>query len=465
MYHQINNEDILAIQNLVGNDNVFVGESINEEYTHDEMTEYGKYTPEIVVKAKNTNHVSVVMKYCYDNNIAVTPRGAGTGLCGGCVALHGGIVLSLEDMNQILEIDEKTMTVVLEPGVRLMTLIAECAKKNLLYAPDPGEKSASVGGNVMTNAGGMRAVKYGVTRDYVRGMEVVLPNGEIMQLGGKIAKNSSGYSLKDLLVGSEGTLAIVTKLYMKLLAKPRKMISLLIPFNDLKSCLDTVPAILALPNQPTTLEFCEKEVIDDATEFLGKQFPSNKYAAYLIASYSGNNKVQIAEMYDDTCKLALARGAIDVYISDTDDRQSSIWDARGAFLEAIKNSTTTMDECDVVVNINQVYDFLSYVRTLSEQYNVRIRSFGHAGDGNLHIYVCKDNISDEAWPTIVTSCMDAMYRKASELKGFTSGEHGIGHAKKKYLAERVGPTQIALMKGIKDTFDPKHILNPGKVIE
>ncbi len=221
---------------------------------------------------------------------------------------------------------------------------------------------------------------------------------------------------------------------------------------------------MALPNQPTTLEFCEKEVILDASKYLNKQFPSKDYAAYLIVSYSGNTKEDIEKMYQDTANLCLDKDAIDVYISDTDERQESIWNARGAFLEAIKSSTTTMDECDVVVDIDKIYPFLSYVKDLADQYQVRIRNFGHAGDGNLHCYVCKDDIADDAWPQIVNTCMQKMYDKAKELNGLTSGEHGIGHAKKRYLSEALGETQIELMKRIKSAFDPRNILNPGKII-
>ncbi|MBR0384941.1 MAG: FAD-binding oxidoreductase [Erysipelotrichaceae bacterium] len=464
-FKKIDSHDIEFFQKTFGKDNVFTAELINEKYYHDEMTEYGRYVPDAVCLAENAEQISQLMKYCYDNNIAVTPRGAGTGLCGGSVCIHGGVMLSVEKMNRIEEIDADTMTAVVQPGVLLMELAAVAGQNNLLYAPDPGEKSASLGGNVMTNAGGMRAVRYGVTRDYVKGMDVVLPDGRQITLGGKIAKNSSGYSLKDLFIGSEGTLGIVTRLYLKLLAKPQKMISLLIPFNDLKQCLEIVPRILALPNRPTTLEFCEQEVIEDASEYLGSQFPSKDYAAYLIVSYSGANKAEIETMYDDTCKLVLDNGAVDVLISDTDERQESIWNARGAFLEAINNSTTSMDECDVVVPIDRIYEYLQYVRELSDKYQVRIRSFGHAGDGNLHVYVCKDDIADEPWKKLVSEVMEELYSKADELKGLTSGEHGIGHAKKPFLNRSLGPVQIELMRGIKRVFDPKGILNPGKVVD
>ena len=464
MFRKLENRDIEALSAITGQDYVSVRDEIHPDYTHDEMTHYGCFDPELVIQPGCTEEVSQILAYANQEHLPVTTRGAGTGLCGGCVPIHGGIVMSMMRMNKILEIDEQTMNAVLQPGVLLMEIIEEAANHNLLYAPDPGEKSASVGGNVMTNAGGMRAVKYGVTRDYVRGLEVVLADGSVLTLGGKTSKNSSGYSLKDLIVGSEGTLAVVTKITMKLLPKPRAMTSLLIPFTTLKDALTLVPKIMRLPAVATTIEFMEKEVIQDAQDYLGKDFPNKEFNAYLIVSYSANTPEEMQAMIHDCAELALQEGAEDVFISDTEERQSSIWDARGAFLEAIKNSTTQMDECDVVVDIDKVADFCQFARDLSIQENIRIRSFGHAGDGNLHIYVLKDALPEEEWQKKVVRCMDALYAKAAAMKGQVSGEHGIGHAKRDYLKQSLDPEQIELMKRIKAAFDPNGILNPGKVI-
>lgn len=464
MFRKLENRDIEALSAITGQDYVSVRDEIHPDYTHDEMTHYGCFDPELVIQPGCTEEVSQILAYANQEHLPATTRGAGTGLCGGCVPIHGGIVMSMMRMNKILEIDEQTMNAVLQPGVLLMEIIEEAANHNLLYAPDPGEKSASVGGNVMTNAGGMRAVKYGVTRDYVRGLEVVLADGSVLTLGGKTSKNSSGYSLKDLIVGSEGTLAVVTKITMKLLPKPRAMTSLLIPFTTLKDALTLVPKIMRLPAVATTIEFMEKEVIQDAQDYLGKDFPNKEFNAYLIVSYSANTPEEMQAMIHDCAELALQEGAEDVFISDTEERQSSIWDARGAFLEAIKNSTTQMDECDVVVDIDKVADFCQFARDLSIQEDIRIRSFGHAGDGNLHIYVLKDALPEEEWQRKVARCMDALYAKAAAMKGQVSGEHGIGHAKRDYLKQSLDPVQIELMKRIKAAFDPNGILNPGKVI-
>lgn len=464
MFKKIEQKDIQAFEKIVGSSYIQIHDQIHSDYTHDEMTIYGCYAPEVVLQPGCTQEVSEILAYCNEHSLPVTARGAGTGLCGGCVPIYGGVVLSLMRMNKILEIDEQTMTCTLEPGVLLMEIIEATAAKNLLYAPDPGEKSASVGGNVMTNAGGMRAVKYGVTRDYVKGLEVVLADGSIVTFGGKTSKNSSGFSLKDIIIGSEGTLAVVTKIIMKLLPKPKMMVSELIPFHNLNSALQLVPKIMQLSEVATTIEFMEKEVIEDAQEYLGKEFPNCDYPAYLIVSYSANSTQSMNTMIEDCAQLALKEGAIDVFISNTEERQSSIWDARGAFLEAIKNSTTEMDECDVVVNIDNVAEFCQFAHELSNQENIRIRSFGHAGDGNLHIYVLKDDLSDEEWKVKVKRCMDRLYEKAALMQGQVSGEHGIGHAKKAYLSQSLSKEEIEIMKQIKHVFDPNGILNPGKVI-
>ncbi len=463
-FKTITSQDIEKLIQFTSHDRVLVAERIHEDFTHDEMTEYGTFSPDVVVEALSADEISSIMKYANENNIAVTPRGAGTGLCGACVPIYGGIVLSTAKMNHVLEINKSTMTVITEPGVLLMELAKTCLNEGLLYPPDPGEKSATVGGNVMTNAGGMRAVKYGVTRDYVRGMEAVLPNGEIVTFGGRLSKNSSGYSLKDLLIGSEGTLAVVTKLYLKVIPAPKRMTSLLIPFDNIENCLAAVPLVMGSPEIPTTLEFMEREVILDAQEYLGKKFPDNESDAYLMVSFNGNSKKEIAQHYEYVAQVCLQNGAKDVFISDTEERQESIWSTRGAFLEAIKSSTPSMDECDVVVRIDKVCEFLGYIKSLSKEYGIRIRSFGHAGDGNLHVYLCQDDLDQDRWAYLRELLMKLMYEKAAELNGMVSGEHGIGHAKKEFLLESLGPEQIALMQGIKKVFDPKGILNPGKVI-
>lgn len=461
-FAKVTGEDLAFFESILPG-RVFSGGNVSSDYEHDEMTIYGLYAPEAVLLAQNTDEISAVLRYCCQKGIAVTPRGAGTGLCGGCVAVRGGIVLSTERMKRVLEVDEKNMTATVEPGVLLMEFPKALEGTGLFYPPDPGEKTATMGGNAMTNAGGMRAVRYGVTRDYVLGMEVVLSSGEILTLGGKNVKTSSGYSLIDLLVGSEGTLGILTKLTVKLIPEPKANISLLIPFDDLDTCIGAVPAVLGCGCEPTAVEFMEREVIACAETYLGKQFPDASADAYLLVRLDGASVEALRPAMDRLTDLALSIGARDVLLADTDERKESIWNARGAFLEAIKNSTTVMDECDVVVPRERIADFVRQSGQIGREAGVRICSFGHAGDGNLHIYVCKDAMEDQAWAKALEQVMDRLYAAARNLGGEVSGEHGIGHAKREFLRESLGETQMALMRGIKSVFDPAGILNPGKV--
>ena len=462
-FAKVTGEDLAFFESILPG-RVFSGGNVSSDYEHDEMTIYGLYAPEAVLLAQNTDEISAVLRYCCQKGIAVTPRGAGTGLCGGCVAVRGGIVLSTERMKRVLEVDEKNMTATVEPGVLLMEFPKALEGTGLFYPPDPGEKTATMGGNAMTNAGGMRAVRYGVTRDYVLGMEVVLSSGEILTLGGKNVKTSSGYSLIDLLVGSEGTLGILTKLTVKLIPEPKANISLLIPFDDLDTCIGAVPAVLGCGCEPTAVEFMEREVIACAETYLGKQFPDASADAYLLVRLDGASVEALRPAMDRLTDLALSIGARDVLLADTDERKESIWNARGAFLEAIKNSTTVMDECDVVVPRERIADFVRQSGQIGREAGVRICSFGHAGDGNLHIYVCKDAMEDQAWAKALEQVMDRLYAAARNLGGEVSGEHGIGHAKREFLRESLGETQMALMRGIKSVFDPAGILNPGKVV-
>ena len=461
-YRKVEEADLAFFRSLLPG-RVFAGEEISTDYDHDEMTEYGHYMPEAVLQVLSAEEVSAVLRYCNEHLIPVTPRGAGTGLCGGCVALYGGIVLSTEKMNHVLEVDRENMTATLEPGVLLLEFPKSLEGTGLFYPPDPGEKTATMGGNAMTNAGGMRAVRYGVTRDYVLGMQVVLADGEIMELGGKNVKTSSGYSLLDLMIGSEGTLAVLTRLTVKLIPEPPVNLSVLLPFDEVHRCIRAVPAILSCGCEPTAVEFMERDVIGCAETYLGKAFPDVSAPAYLLVRLDGSSRESLQPGLDRLTDLAMEMGARDVLLADTEERKEAIWSARGAFLEAIKGSTSTMDECDVVVPRSRIPDFLSRMVACSGEHGIRILSFGHAGDGNLHIYVCRDALDDAQWQEKVGAVMQELYAFAEDLEGNVSGEHGIGHAKKAFLRRSLGDTQIRLMQGIKQVFDPNLILNPGKV--
>jgi glycolate oxidase len=463
-YRKLTDADIVKIKKIVPAERVFYGTEISADYSHDEM---GGITcmPEALIKVQTTEEISAIMVYANQHTIPVVVRGSGTGLVGAAVAVCGGIMLDTTLMNHILELDPDNLTVTVEPGVLLMELSKFVEDHDLFYPPDPGEKSATIGGNISTNAGGMRAVKYGVTRDYVRGLTIVMPNGEVMELGGKVVKNSSGYSLKDLIIGSEGTLCIITKAILKLLPLPPKKLSALVPFNEMTTALKTVPKIIKSKATPTAVEFMERPTILFAEEYLGKRFPDTSAPAYLLLTFDGMSQEIIENQFKLVADLCLAEGAKDVFIVDTEERQQSVWSARNCFLEAIKASTTEMDECDVVVPRNKVADFIIYTHQLAKELDIRIPSFGHAGDGNLHVYVCRDALDEKVWHEKLSRAFDLMYQKSVELAGLVSGEHGIGYAKRIYMKRQYGEGQVKLMRSIKAAFDPKNILNPGKVCE
>lgn len=461
--------DVVEKLKAIAPNRVFVGEDINEDYIHDEMPIYGKFSPEAVVEAVSTEEIAEVMKVCNENLIPVIPRGAGTGLAGGAVAIEGGVILCTTRMNKIISYDMENLSVTVQPGVLLQNLADDAASKGLLYPPDPGEKFATLGGNVSTNAGGMRAVKYGCTRDYVRAMTVVLPTGEIVNFGSNVKKTSTGYSLLNLMIGSEGTLGIITELTLKLVPAPKEVISLIVPFEDLNACIGAVPKVLLSGLNPQALEFMEKDIVRMSENYLDKKevFPrvidGVEAGAYLLISFDGDSMDELEEISEKASEILFEEGAIDILVADTPELKKNAWAARGSFLEAIQADTTELDECDVVVPISNIASYLEYVNSLQDKYGVRIRSFGHAGDGNLHIYVCRDELGQEEWEEKCKAAMDDMYAEADRIGGLVSGEHGIGHAKQEYLEKCVGPVEIELMKNIKKVFDPNLILNPGKV--
>ena len=432
-----------------------------EDFSHDEIR-YVRGRPDAVVFPRSAAEVAQVLQLAASRGIAVTPRGAGTGLCGGAVPVFGGIVLCLSRMDRILEIDDKNLTATVEPGVILSAVHQAVEAKGFLYAPDPGEKTATIGGNISTNAGGMRAIKYGVTRDNVRGLEVVLTSGEILRLGGKHAKNSTGYSLLSAFVGSEGTLGVVTQAVLKLLPLPRQTISLLVPFKSLGDAVRAVPKVLATGILPQSIEFAEKGVIEAGERYLGRPFPHKGAPSYLLLRMDGNSQADIWASMEAAGGACLDAGAIDVLIADSPERQSAIWDARAAFLAALK-SGNEVDECDVVVPRDKVSDMVEFSKEVASRVGVRVESFGHAGDGNLHIYVLRDDLGEPEWQARLHEAMDLLYEKGLSLGGLPSGEHGIGIAKRKYMAQALSKEELDYMVRLKRAFDPCGVLNPGKV--
>lgn len=468
MHYETLTPELIAQLQAIAPGRVFVGEEVSEDYSHDEMPIYGKRIPDAAVEVLTTEEVAAVMKLCNENRIPVTPRGAGTGLVGGAVPIHGGVLLVTTRMNKILAYDEENFNVTVQPGVLLNTLAEDAASRGLMYPPDPGEKFATLGGNVSTNAGGMRAVKYGCTRDYVKAMTVVLPSGEIIKLGSSVSKTSSGYSLLNLMIGSEGTLGVITELTLKLIPAPKANISIIVPYPDMESCIATVPQFFKNHLAPQALEFMDKDIVSSAEAFVGKQvFPRKlegvDVEAYLLVTFDGEDEDQLMEVVERAAEVVLEAGAIDVLVADTPALKRDAWASRSSFLEAILADTKLLDECDVVVPVTAIAPFLVFVKGLEEEVGLTVKSFGHAGDGNLHIYCCSNDLEREEFLERCERFMEAVYIKATEMGGQVSGEHGIGHGKVPFLANSVGETNMALMEGIKKVFDPNLILNPGKV--
>ena len=467
-YNKLTPELARELETLVGPGRFQYGDRVKEEYSHDEMPIYGRHLPEAVVLTETTEEVSAVLRFCWEHTIPVTVRGAGTGLVGGCVPLCGGVVLSTARMNKILRYDLKNLVVHTQPGVLLCDLAADALAHGLMYPPDPGEKTATVGGNVSTNAGGMRAVKYGVTRDYVLAMTVVLPSGEVMKLGKTVCKTSSGYSLLHLMIGSEGTLGVITELTLKLIPKPLRDVSLILPFANIAEAIASVPAIKLANLDPQSIEFMERDIVDSSAAFTGTPvFPTvvngREAGAYILVTLVGGSEEEMTLKMDRLGQVAQEAGAFDTLVVWTDNLKKDVWAARSAFLTVIEAETKLLDEMDVVVPVDRIAEFLVYTHDEAEQQGVYVRSFGHAGDGNLHIYCGSNDLEEEEFKRRVKKLMDACYRKCTEFEGQVSGEHSIGHAKKEYLRESVGDTAYGLMGAIKQVFDPKGILNPGKV--
>lgn len=460
--------DIIEQLKAAAPGHLLTGEDINDDYSHDEMPIYGKKMPDALLMAASTEEIAAVVRICNENKIPVTPRGAGTGLVGGCVPIYGGLVIDTTKMNKILDYDLENFTVTIEPGVLLQDLAEDCSKQGYLYPPDPGEKLATVGGNVATNAGGMRAVKYGTTRDYVQAMTVVLPTGEITHLGASVSKTSSGYSLLNLMIGSEGTLGIITELTLKIIPAPKKVISLIIPFEDLETAISTVPPMKKANLGLQALEFMEREIILSSERYIGRSvFPQEidgmEIGAYLLCTFDGEDEDQLLDAVEKASELVLEAGALDVLVADTPAKIKDSWAARSSFLEAIEAETELLDECDVVVPVNKIAEFLTFAKECGDECELTIKSFGHAGDGNLHIYQCSNDLPVDEFKKRVDKYFNMLYERAVACGGQVSGEHGIGSGKVKYLLDSVGETNMALMEGIKKVFDPNMILNPGKV--
>ncbi|MCH1981308.1 FAD-binding oxidoreductase [Ruminococcus sp. OA3] len=464
-YHKITEEDMAHLIRTVSRDRVCIGDEIPKEYYHDEMPEYGWHQPDIYIEVLSKEEVSAVMAYAHEHNIPVTARGAGTGLAGGATCKYGGIMLSLMRMNHIENVDTQNLTITAESGALLTDVAEKAAEAGLFYPPDPGERTASIGGTVITNAGGMRAVRYGVTRDYVRCVEAVLPDGSIVEFSSNVAKNTTGYDIKDLIIGSEGTLCIVTKVTLRLIPAPNCTRTLVMTFSSIEPCIETVPKLLQTPYVPTAIEFLERELTDIVDRRLNKPFPVQEGSDFLIVMYDGSSTDEVDTACEMACEIAMDMDAIDVKICDSPERIGSVWSARAAILEGMKADSDAQEECDVVVPRARIADFVKAAQEIGRKYKIRVIVCGHAGDGNIHTEMLRNNLSDEEWKSNTLSCLKELYAKSKELGGQLSGEHGIGNGRLEFLEDFIGSRMYQLYQSVKLAFDDKLILNPGKIIE
>ena len=444
---------------------VVYGDKIEQKFLSDTLgRKKGKACALVFVKS--TQEVSDVMRFAHENRISVTPRGAGTNLVGSTVPFNNAIILDFSKMNKILEIDKENFTATVEPGVVLKDFQQYVESLGLFYPPDPGEKTASIGGNIATNAGGMRAVKYGVTRNYVMGLELVLADGTIIQAGSKNRKDTTGLDIKDIVIGSEGTLAVITKCLLKLVGKPEKSTSLLISYDSLKAGIESVPLILKANINPTAVEFVERKVIELGENFLNSgdfkdkniHYPDTDCKAYLLLTFDGAQfEIDSAIAKLNEIIKDVSRG---VFVLNDSEESLNVWRVRGALVKAVE-AVSEQEPLDIVVPISQVDKFVKYVNQLESESGMQMISFGHAGDGNVHLCVVRGKRDEQTWIKELHENLTKLYAQTDKLGGLISGEHGLGVSKREFFFNQTNPANVALMNSIKTAFDPERILNNG----
>jgi glycolate oxidase len=452
------------LKNIVGSSYIFTDEETRNHYGHDETEDY-VFPPSVVLKPANTKEISEILKVANEFYIPVTPIGARTGLSGGALSVQKGIGLSMERLNKILEIDEKNLQVTTEPGVITQVLRDAVGEKRLFYPVDPSSMgSCFIGGNIAENSGGARAVKYGVTKDYVLNLEVVLPNGEIIWTGANTLKNSTGYNLTQLMVGSEGTLGIITKIVLKLLPVNQHNVLLLVPFYRSAQACEAVSAIFRAGIIPSALEFMERDALEWTMKYVeGISVPiKDNIQAHLLIEVDGNYP-EILMLEAEKILSVVEQFEIDeVLFADSDEQKNALWKMRRAVGEAVKSNSIYKEE-DTVVPRYELPTLLKGVKDIGSKYGFESICYGHAGDGNLHINIVKGNMTDENWKTEVPKGIREIFELTASLKGTISGEHGIGYVQKNYMDIVFSKTHLELMESIKRVFDANHILNPGKI--
>ena len=434
-------------------------------YGHDE-TEDLVHPPQVVVRPRTTGQVAAVMKACHTHRVPVTPIGARTGLSGGALSVHGGVGLALDRMDRIVDIDERNLQVTVEPGVITQVLQEAVAEKGLYYPPDPASRgSCTIGGNLAENSGGPRAVKYGVTRDFVLNLEVVLPDGEVIWTGANTLKNSTGYDLTRLLVGSEGTLGIITKAVLRLVPLPRENRLLLVPFDSPYKACEAVSAVFRAGITPSAMEFMERDAIDWSLRFIGDDSLSvpDEVQAHLLVEVDGNDPDALMKDCEAILEVMEAHGAGEVLFAETAAQKDKLWLLRRKVGEAVKSNSVYKEE-DTVVPRYELPRLLEGVKAIGRRYGFQSVCYGHAGDGNLHVNIVKGDLSDGAWKEEVPKAIREIFELTVSLGGTLSGEHGIGLVQRPYMDIAFSQVQLDLMRRVKEAFDPLGILNPGKVL-
>ncbi|HLA56512.1 MAG TPA: FAD-linked oxidase C-terminal domain-containing protein [Flavobacterium sp.] len=460
----LNTELIDQLKLIVGESFLFLDVETRNHYGHDETEDY-VFPPAVVLKPATPEEIASILKLANQHHIPVTAIGGRTGLSGGALSVHQGIGLSMERFNKIIHIDEQNLQVLVEPAVITQVLREAVFEKGLFYPPDPSSQgSCFIGGNVAENAGGARALKYGVTKDYVLNLEVVLPNGEIIWTGANTLKNSTGYNITQLMVGSEGTLGIITKIVMKLLPKNSHNILMLVPFFDSGQACEAVAKIFNAGIVPSALEFMERDAIDWTLRFVdGVNLNiKDQVKAHLLIEVDGNYPEVLFAEAEKITEVLEHFDIDEILFADTEDQKNALWKLRRAVGEAVKSNSIYKEE-DTVVPRYELPRLLEGIKSIGDKYGFKSVCYGHAGDGNLHVNIVKGDMSDANWKTETPKGIREIFELTVSLKGTLSGEHGIGYVQKNYMDIAFNQTQLLLMKGIKDTFDPKGILNPGKI--
>jgi glycolate oxidase len=462
-YNKVSETQIKQFKSIVGERFVIIDSESMEAYSHD-YTEDLIFYPEVVVKPRTAKEVSEILIICNNDNIPVTPRGAGTGLSGGALAVHGGVILAMERFNQIIEIDDRNFQVTVEPGVINEALQMAVKEKGLFYPPDPASKgSCFLGGNLAHSSGGPRAVKYGTTRDYVLNIEVVLPSGEIIWTGANTLKYSTGYNLTHLMIGSEGTLGVITKMVLKLIPMPQQTLLMLASFTSPEKACEAVNAIFKAGCNPSACEFVEPDGFKLSSNLLNIQFEIKEdIEAYLLLEVDGNDMEVMMKECEAISEVLYSYDSSDVLFAQSSVEKEYFWKLRRSIGEATKHNNTYKEE-DTVVPRAELPKLFKGVKEISARYGFRIVCYGHAGDGNLHVNILKDDLSDDFWNNELNAAIIEIFELCKTLKGTISGEHGIGLVQKRYMDIVMPEIQLELMRRIKYAFDPQGILNPGKI--